>query len=65
LSRPFGFFEVAASDASDYEAPTVLHDFNTPLPPGFDRRHIVVFNGESLEHIFCLNLGPSRTELEG
>ena len=47
-----GAREVVSYDASDYEDATVVHDFNTPLPPSFDQRHTFVFDGGSLEHIF-------------
>lgn len=52
LLKHMGFGRVESIDFSDYEHPTHVHDFNQPLPPGFENSYDLVLDGGSLEHIF-------------
>lgn len=52
LLRHMGFGCVESFDFSDYEKPYHVHDFNKPIPPGFDRRYDLVLDGGTLEHVF-------------
>lgn len=39
-------------DYSDFEAATVIHDMNTPVPEAHAERYSLVLDGGSLEHVF-------------
>ncbi len=52
LLKHLGFCRIESIDFSGYEHPTHVHDFNRPLPPGFDVSYDMVLDGGSLEHIF-------------
>lgn len=43
---------VDSLDASSYEASTIVHDLNVPLPDRLHGRYSVVFDGGTLEHVF-------------
>ena len=47
-----GAREVSSVDASDYEQPTEIHDFNQPLPASLANRFSVVHDGGTIEHVF-------------
>lgn len=47
-----GAREVSSVDASDYERPTEIHDFNQPLPASLANRFSVVHDGGTIEHVF-------------
>ncbi len=47
-----GATEVLAVDASDYEGAEYLHDFNRPVPAGWEQQFDWVLDGGTLEHIF-------------
>ena len=52
LLRALGACEVESLDASDYDAATVIHDLNEPVPPSLRDRFDLVYDGGTLEHIF-------------
>ena len=47
-----GARQVLSIDASDYEQPTKIHDFNQPLPPSLINQFSVVYDGGTIEHVF-------------
>jgi SAM-dependent methyltransferase len=50
--KALGFEHVQSIDASDYEQPDFVWDFNRPAPDSLKNRFDVIFDGGSLEHIF-------------
>jgi hypothetical protein len=47
-----GATTVSSVDASDYERPTHIHDFNEPLPASMAKQFSVVYEGGTIEHVF-------------
>lgn len=47
-----GAKKVDSVDASSYEAATIIHDMNQPIPEDFKDSYSVVIDSGSLEHIF-------------
>lgn len=52
LLKRLGAQNVSSFDASDYENPTFVHDFNQPIPEKFKNKYSVVMEGGTLEHVF-------------
>jgi SAM-dependent methyltransferase len=52
MFKALGFDEVQSIDASDYENPNYVHDFNLPIPESLHGQFDVVVDGGSLEHVF-------------
>lgn len=52
LLQLLGARAITSFDVSDFEGATVCHDFNAPLPNGFDARFDTVIDAGSLEHVF-------------
>lgn len=50
--QTLGANEISSFDASDYESPTHVHDFNLPLPDTFKNRFTTVLDAGTLEHVF-------------
>ena len=50
--RSLGGTDVDSIDVSDYEAATIVHDMNVPVPDRYKAMFDVVLDGGSLEHIF-------------
>jgi SAM-dependent methyltransferase len=49
-----GATQVDSVDASNYEAATIIHDMNNPVPAAWHERYDLVFDGGTLEHVFNL-----------
>lgn len=47
-----GAREIISFDASSFEKPTFVHDFNQPVSDEFKNRFSVVIDGGTLEHVF-------------
>ncbi len=50
--KSIGFSDVQSVDASDYEQPNFVWDFNKPVPDTLKNKFDAVFDGGTLEHIF-------------
>lgn len=52
LLAALGAKHVDSIDASAYEAASIVHDMNTPIPEGMKGRYSLVIDGGTLEHVF-------------
>jgi hypothetical protein len=52
LRQFLGAETITSFDASSYQAATVVHDFNRPIPPQFKNSFDAVIDGGTMEHIF-------------
>jgi SAM-dependent methyltransferase len=56
FAEPFlqmlGARAVTSFDAANFENPSVVHDFNNPIPDEFKNKFSVVLDGGTLEHVF-------------
>lgn len=57
LLKFLGAGSVDSLDFSAYEAATMLHDMNAPLPDALRERYSLVVDGGSLEHVFYYTTG--------
>lgn len=52
LLEALGAIEIRSFDASPYQGASNVHDFNSPIDPGFKNYFTVVIDSGTLEHIF-------------
>ncbi len=50
--QTLGASEVHATDASDFEQASIIHDLNKPIPERLYRQYDTVIDGGTLEHVF-------------
>ena len=52
IFRALGAREIVSLDASAYQAASIVHDMNQPIPDCYREQFDAVFDGGSIEHVF-------------